>query len=236
MTYTILGRCPRTGQLGVGIATFSLAVGGYCPFIKSDLAAVSSQASADPRLGVTAIRLLEAGRSVAEVMDELRAQDPYFEYRQVGIVDKDGVAEVHTGPQTLSWRGHVTGDGYAAMGNNLDSEEVVQAMAKTFEETIDLDLENRLLTSLESGREAGGQQAGHPDWANQDRSAALIVYEREEYALMDLRVDSHPAAIQELRRLRDEYKPYVHWYYKLRVEQPDKAPRHTEFLAQLKGR
>ena len=120
MTYTIIGRCPRTRQLGVGIATFSLAIGGYCPYVKADLGAVSSQASADP------------------------------------------------------------------------------------------------------------------DWANQDRSAALIVFEREEYALMDLRVDSHVAAIQELRRLRDEYSPYVPWYYKLRIEQPDKGPRHTEFLGQLK--
>ena len=47
MTYTILGRCRRTRQLGIGIATFSLAVGGYCPFVKSNLGAVSSQASAD---------------------------------------------------------------------------------------------------------------------------------------------------------------------------------------------
>jgi hypothetical protein len=51
---------------------------------------------------------------------------------------------------------------------------------------------------------------------------------------MDLRVDSHVAAISELRRLRDEYIPYVPWYYKLRVEQPDKAPRHPVFLEQLK--
>ena len=234
MTYTIIGRCPRTRQLGIGIATFSLAVGGYCPYVKADLGAVSSQASADPRLGLMAVRLLERGLPVAEVIDTLRLHDPYFEYRQVGVMDKDGLAAVHTGAQTLSWTGHVIGDGYAAMGNNLDSENVVEAIAGTFQETMDLDLDNRLLMSLESGRDAGGQQAAYPDWPNQDRSAALIVFEREEYALMDLRVDSHVAAIRELRRLRDEYSPYVPWYYKLRVEQPDRAPRHPEFLHQLK--
>ena len=201
MTYTIVGRCPRTGQLGVGIATFSLAAGGYAPYVKSDVAAVSSQASANPRLGLKAIRLLERGDPVAKVIESLRVNDPYFEYRQVGIVDKEGLAAVHTGTRTLSWTGHVTGDGYAAMGNNLDSERVVQAMARTFEESIDLDLDNRLVMSLESGRDAGGQQAAYPDLANQDRSAGLIVYEREEYAMMDLRVDSHATAIQELRRL-----------------------------------
>ena len=40
MTYTIVGRCARTGQLGVGITTYSLAVGGYCPAIRAGLAAV----------------------------------------------------------------------------------------------------------------------------------------------------------------------------------------------------
>ena len=30
MTYSISGRCPRTGRLGLGITTFSLAVGGRC--------------------------------------------------------------------------------------------------------------------------------------------------------------------------------------------------------------
>ncbi|MEA2850469.1 MAG: hypothetical protein QOE02_488, partial [Rhodospirillaceae bacterium] len=28
MTYSIIGRCARTGRLGLGITTFSLAVGG----------------------------------------------------------------------------------------------------------------------------------------------------------------------------------------------------------------
>jgi uncharacterized Ntn-hydrolase superfamily protein len=167
MTYTVLGRCPRTGRLGIGIATFSLAVGGYCPFVKSNLGAVSSQASANPRLGRLAMRLLELGYSPDKIIDDLRASDPDFEYRQVGIVDRDGRAAVHTGANTRSWTGHAIGDGYASMGNNLDSEKVVQAMAATFEQTEHLDLDQRLMLSLESGRDAGGQQSAYPDWANQ---------------------------------------------------------------------
>ena len=76
MTYTIAAHCPRTGQLGIGIATFSLAVGGYCPLVKSHVGAVSSQASADPRLRRTAVRLLELGYSPAGILAELRANDP----------------------------------------------------------------------------------------------------------------------------------------------------------------
>ena len=90
MTYTIAAHCPRTGQLGIGIATFSLAVGGYCPLIKSHVGAVSSQAYANPRLRRTAMRLLELGYSPDGILAELRVADPHFEYRQIGIVDKDG--------------------------------------------------------------------------------------------------------------------------------------------------
>lgn len=195
MTYTIIGRCSRTGQLGIGLTTWSLAVGGYCPRIKSNLAALSSQAAVNPRLGLLAMRLLELGFSPDGVLEELRRQDPYYEYRQVGIVDKDGYSVAHTGTKTKAWTGHITGEGYLAMGNGLDSEKVAQAMSDTFLNTLELDLDERLLRCLEAGREAGGQQAMHPGTANQDRSAGLIVYEREEYALMDLRVDAHETAI-----------------------------------------
>ena len=232
MTYTIIGRCSRTGQLGIGITTWSLAVGGYCPFVKSNFAALSAQAAADPRLGRLAMRLLELGYSPAKVIEELSGHDPHFEYRQVGIVDKEGTAAVHTGARTRPWTGHMTGGGYVAMGNTIDSERVVQAIARAFEENEDLDLDERLLTSLEAGRDAGGQRAAHPEPANQDRSAALIVHELEEYALMDLRVDAHPTAVQELRRVRDEYKPYIPLYYHLRVKEPDKVPAQAVWFAQ----
>src|SRR3981081_4251325 len=30
MTYSIVARCPRTGQFGIGIASYSIAIGLYC--------------------------------------------------------------------------------------------------------------------------------------------------------------------------------------------------------------
>ena len=237
MTYTIAAHCPRTGQLGIGIATFSLAVGGYCPLVKSHVGAVSSQAYADPRLRGLAMRLLEMGYSPAGVLSALRSSDEFFEYRQVAIVDKDGRVAAHTGEHTRPWTGHAVGEGYVVFGNHLDGEHVLEAMAEAFERTDGGDLDDRLLTSLEAGRDVGGQQAAFPDWPNQDRSAALIVYEDEDYAVMDLRVDSHETAegIAALRSLWEEYRPYIPWYYQLRVNDPPNAPSHHEFLAQQRA-
>jgi uncharacterized Ntn-hydrolase superfamily protein len=35
MTYTILGRCAKTGRFGIGIATFSITVGRYAHCAKA---------------------------------------------------------------------------------------------------------------------------------------------------------------------------------------------------------
>ena len=51
MTYTVLAACPRTRRVGVGIATYSLAVGGYCPWADGHLGVVSTQANVNPKLG-----------------------------------------------------------------------------------------------------------------------------------------------------------------------------------------
>ena len=44
MTYTILGRCAKTGRVGIGIATFSITVGRYAHSTKSNAGVTVSQA------------------------------------------------------------------------------------------------------------------------------------------------------------------------------------------------
>jgi uncharacterized Ntn-hydrolase superfamily protein len=161
------------------------------------LGAVASQAYADPRLLPIAMQLLQTGFSAAKVIQELATSDKYFDYRQVGVVDRDGGVAVHTGAETTPWAGHITGDGFVALGNCLAGEHVVQAIASTFTASEAHNLEERLLRAIEAGRDAGGQNP-----PMRERSAALVVYEYEPYALIDLRVDVHDDAITELRRAR----------------------------------
>ena len=47
-TFTIVGRCSRTGMLGVAITTGDIAVGSRCPYVKPQVGAVSTQAFTDP--------------------------------------------------------------------------------------------------------------------------------------------------------------------------------------------
>lgn len=221
-TFSIVGRCWRTGRLGVAIATHAIAVASRCPFVKAGVGAVATQANTDPRLGPAAIDLLERGLPSSHVIEHLVRGDPYSAYRQLGVVDRDGNAAAATGSATRPWAGHRTGANVVAMGNVLTGQSVVDAMFETFQAWEPEDLEERLMRALEAGRDAGGQHGGQ-------RSSGLLVTDRAEYAWVDLRVDEHQEPIAELRRVFELYKP-LREYFNLRPSRPDIGPA-DEWLA-----
>jgi uncharacterized Ntn-hydrolase superfamily protein len=118
----------------------------------------------------------------------------------VGIVDGQGRAATFTGDKCHDWAGGRTGNGYAAQGNILVSEETVDALAVTFEQNGHLSLAERLIECLAAAQAAGGDRRGQ-------QSASLLVVEKDAgYAklsdvVVDLRVDDHERPIVELRRL-----------------------------------
>ena len=109
-TFTIVGRCDRTGMFGVATATRSLAVGARVPHVKSQTGAIAIMAIADPRLGTAALQFLEQGYKAPTVIDQLVAMDPYAEYRQLGVIDDDGFAAARTGKMNRDYAGHHVGD------------------------------------------------------------------------------------------------------------------------------
>jgi uncharacterized Ntn-hydrolase superfamily protein len=53
---------------------------------------------------------------------------------------------------------------------------------------------DRLIAAMEAGQDAGGDKRGQ-------QSACILIYGTEDYPDLSLRVDDHPAALAELRRL-----------------------------------
>ncbi|MGH7154800.1 MAG: DUF1028 domain-containing protein, partial [Acetobacteraceae bacterium] len=92
------------------------------------------------------------------------------------------------------------------------SEAVVMAMATSLEASIADDLCDRLVAAVEAGARAGGQAEGQ-------RSAAILVFDTEPFAHLDLRVDWHDDAVAELRRIYDSYRPLIP-YFRLRPYNP----------------
>ncbi len=211
-TFTAIARCPRTGRLGISVATGEMGVGGRVPFIAPSVGAVATQANTDPRLGPLAIRLLDLGYPAAKVLSEIQASDPYIGFRQIGIVDRWGHTAVCTGENNTAWAGHLTGPGWIVMGNALAGEQVAAAMADAMAATQAEDVEVRLMQAVEAGAAAGGQPDGQ-------RSAGLLVYENEGFAIVNLRVDENPEPTAELRRLFDKLYPLIP-YYRERPDNP----------------
>ena len=66
MTYSIIARCPRTGQLGIGIASYSIAIGLYCDgAVRANTGVTLTQGFPNPRNNYLAINLLAQGRTAA---------------------------------------------------------------------------------------------------------------------------------------------------------------------------
>jgi uncharacterized Ntn-hydrolase superfamily protein len=201
-TYSIAACDLDAGHWGVAVQSKFLSVGSVVPWAEPHVGAVATQAYANPRYGPEGLALLREGLPADEVVRRLVAADDGRDERQVGVVDSRGGGASWTGSGCLDWAGHRTGHGYAAQGNILVGPETVDALATTFEATAGQSLDRRLLDCLAAAQAAGGDRRGQ-------QSASLLVVERDGgYAqlsdvLVDLRVDDHPAPIEELRRIHE---------------------------------
>ena len=193
-TFSVAARCARTGMLGVAVSTAVPAVGGICAFIKPGIGAIATQSWVNPYLGIDGLKLLDSGLSAEATLARLIEQDPGRDVRQLGIVDASGRAAAHTGNDCVAWAGHITGDGFSVQGNMLVSSATVEKMAAAAEGSAAFDLPERLMLVLEAGQAAGGDKRGK-------QSAALKVYNREEFPWFDIRVDEHRNPVAELRRV-----------------------------------
>ena len=199
-TYSIVACDFEAREWGVAVQSKFLAVGAGVPAAEPEVGAVATQAWANMRYGPDGIALLRDGLSAEEVVQRLTDADEGRDHRQLGVVDRVGRSASFTGSECIEWAGGVTGDGYAAQGNLLVSEETVTALARTFEETAGRPLAERLLEALAAAQAAGGDRRGQ-------QSAALLVVRKDggymgtSDAVADLRVDDHPTPIEELNRI-----------------------------------
>ncbi len=212
MTYTVLGYCPRTDQVGIGLTTVTIAAGGTCPFYSYGGDIIVVQAYGNQAPAIEGARAADEGLGRDDILARMASVDSSFHFRQVGVMKRSGEAFAVTGEKARPWAGHVVADGLVAMGNVLAGPEVVEAMAAAFQRDPSLPLAERLLQALEAGRDAGGQKAGeglHYD----ERSALLRIIGdgpgRRGVTTLDLRVDMHARAVDEMRRFYEIYKPII---------------------------
>lgn len=200
MTFSIIGRCARTGAFGAAITTSDLAVGGRCVRLRHGKGAMLSQHRTDSRLGDLGIKLLGEGKSAQETVTSVCNSTKDIEWRQIGALDATGYAAAYHGRRMYSIYTHSIEKDCLALGNILANETVTRKMAETFAREPSLPLSERLMRALEAGRDAGGEIVGPL------RSAAVRVTGEHGIDAMDLRIDlSERTAVEDLRALVDTY-------------------------------
>ncbi len=217
MTYSIVARDPATGDLGVAVQTRWFAVGAGVAWAEPGVGAVATQSFSEDAYGFHGLRLLREGRTAADTLAQLVAQDSDPEVRQVGIVDAAGGSAAHTGIRCVRFASHLVVPGVTVQANMMERPTVPAAMLATFLGT-DGPLARRLFAALRAAEREGGDVRGR-------QSAALVVApgtaragsgsgvggpmpaagERPQPWTrdVDLRVDDHPSPLDELGRLLD---------------------------------
>ena len=217
MTFSIAGRCARTGMLGAVVTTSSMAVGGRCAYAEANVGAALTQHRTDPRLGPKMLARLRDGMAPSAIIQDLEKSEPGLGWRQLAVIDAKGQAAFFNGANIYSiFKGRV-GHDCVAVGNIQRNTEVVDAMVESFEGNDGQPLAERLMRAIEAGDAAGGE-------LKQIKSAGLVVAHRESFPFVDLRVDLDPRPLTQLRFLWELYQPTADDYV-VRAVDPDRAAK-----------
>ncbi len=202
MTFSLIGRCPRTGQFGAVAASSAVAVGAHATHCAAGVGAVVTQHRTDPRLGLRGLELLRAGQSAQQTIDLLLAGNSYAPWRQLAVLDTAGRAAFYSGERTRPEMSEIAAQDGCAIGNDLANARIPAAMLMGFQADPMATLAERLVCAAEAGLTAG-------DRGREPHSAHLLVVEHHPFPLIDLRVDWHAAPIAELRALWLRYAQQI---------------------------
>jgi uncharacterized Ntn-hydrolase superfamily protein len=202
MTFSLVGRCERTGMVGTAVSSSSPAVAARCAHARAGAGAAASQNVTDPRLGPAVLELMAGGRPAQQAVDAALAKAPGAAYRQLTAVDETGSTGAFSGVYTLGTHAVAHGPGAVAAGNLLASDGVPAAMVEVFAADPGAHLGARLLAALRAGLDAGGEEGPV-------RSAGLVVCDRVEWPVVDLRVDWDDDPIATLTEAWTVWEPQI---------------------------
>lgn len=217
MTFSIAGRCARTGQFGVALATSSIGAGGRCPHLRPGVGAILTQARTDPRLGPVGLELMAAGRSADETVAGIVASTPHASWRQLAVLTAAGDGAYATGADVAPPAGGMALDGAVVIGNWVKSEAVIAGIAAGYQTDPAAELADRLIRALEVGEAEGGE-------LDPLQSAAVIVCDPAwPFPVVDLRVDLSGDPIGDLRLAWQRWRPIMDGYLQRAID-PANAP------------
>jgi len=202
MTYSILGRDPETGELGVAVQSQAFNTGAAVPWARPGVGVVATQSFTDRRYGFRGLELLAAGATPEAALDELRGPDELAGFRQVAFMDATGATAQWTGGDCIPHAGNAAGENWCAQGNMLAADAWI-AMGEAFTAATG-SLAQRLMAALDAAEAAGG------DWRGRGGAGIVVVPAEGEpwERVVDLRVEDGDDSLVELRRLLNLAEAY----------------------------
>jgi len=203
MTYSVVARDKKTGQLWVAVQTHWFWVGNNVPWLEAWVWAIATQAQTNMDYGKKWLQLMQSWKSVTEAFEEISKTDEALNVRQVAMMDNGGDIIAHTWDGCLNYASYLKWDDFIVQGNILTNENVVLAMKKSYEENIDIDFAERLYLCVKAWEEAWWELR----WV-QSAALRIVPWKKNEYDIIDLRIDDHKAPLTELKRQLDMQKAY----------------------------
>jgi uncharacterized Ntn-hydrolase superfamily protein len=215
MTFSIIARCPATGQFGAAVSSSSPAVASRCVRARAGVGAAVSQNITDPALGPLILDAMGQGLSPERALQSL-AERPFISYRQLMAIDATQAPAIFTGSNALGRLASAKGEHAACAGNMLASLDVPAAMLSAFEKTSG-SLAERLMQAMLAGQAAGGEEGPV-------HSAGLLVVAELDWPVVDLRMDwVEQCPVETLYEAWKVYEPQIQDYV-TRARDPRAAP------------
>lgn len=215
MTFSIIARCPATGQFGAAVSSSSPAVAARCVRARAGVGAAVSQNITDPALGPLILEAMGQGHSPERALQSL-AERPFINYRQLMAIDATQAPAIFTGSNALGRLASAKGEHAACAGNMLASLDVPAAMLSAFERTPG-SLAERLMQAMLAGQAAGGEEGPV-------HSAGLLVVADLDWPIVDLRMDwVERCPVETLYEAWNVYEPQIQDYI-TRARDPRAAP------------
>lgn len=205
-TYSIVAIDESTGEMGVAVQSHWFSVGSLVIYGEAGVGVVATQSLVNPAYGPKGLALMKQGLKPQQALEALLANDEGQAYRQVAMLNNEGLTATHTGKLCIEEAGHKRGKNYSVQANMMLKKTVVDAMANAFETTTG-DLETRLMAALKAAEQEQGDIRGK-------QSAAILIVNAEatgnswQDTKMELRVEDSDNPIQELERLVKVHKAY----------------------------
>lgn len=213
MTYSIIAKCSKTGQIGVATQSNWFNVGRNVPYAKAGVGVVATQSFINPIFGEQGLELMKT-LTPKDALELLLKNDDNREKRQVAFLNTKGEIHAFTGNECVPYAEQMIGQDFCTLSNLMKNTHIPEIMGEAFQNYNGC-LARKMMAAMQAAQNAEGDLRG-------TCACCMIILNptpsttEAESRLVNLRVEDHHNPIEELFRLLQKREAYD--YLNLAIE------------------